>query len=445
MYFDDITYDTPDPSSSPLTLSQLNSLVREVIELSMPNDYWVTVELASVRDSHGHCYMELVEKDDRTNTPIAQARACCWRNTWMRLSPKFIHDTGQALHSGLKVLLRLHANFHEAYGFSWTVTDIDPSYTMGDMARRRQEILRTLKEQGVIDMNKTLHISPFALHIAVISSATAAGYGDFCRQLADNEYGFRFQTQLFPAIMQGEQVQDSIIGALEAINEQASLFDAVVIIRGGGSTADLSGFDTLPLAENVANFPLPIITGIGHDRDQSVLDIIACVSQKTPTAVAAFLIGNLADTMTMIDDCSQRITRSVSQRMQNERFAIQHLEQRITAALRLRTMQEKNRLAQCQSRFSHAVTNRLLKEQNRIDKATQRIPWLVAGTMERERHRLEMIEQRAKAVDPKNILRRGYSITIHNGSAITDSRQLAIGDDVTIMLASGTVGATVKE
>lgn len=445
MFFDDIPYDASSPSAAPLTLSELGGLVREVIELSMPDDYWVTAELASVRENHGHCYMELVEKDDRTHTPIAQARACCWRNVWQRLSPRFTALTGAPLLAGQKVLLRLHANYHEAYGFSWVITDIDPSYTMGDMARRRQEILQSLREQGVIDMNKTLHLSPFALRIAVISSATAAGYGDFCNQLSDNEYGFKFRTQLFPAVMQGEKVQDSIVAALETINRQVEEYDAVVIIRGGGSTADLSGFDTLTLAENVANFPLPVITGIGHDRDQSVLDIVAFVSQKTPTAVAAYLIDNLAATLERIDGCSRRLTQCVSRRVQQEHFAVQRLEQRLSSAIVLRVTRETNRLAQCSVRLSHAVSARLTCERNRITSAADRLPLLVSVALERERHRLAMLEQRVEGVNPVNILRRGYSVTMFEGKAVTDSALLSAGDEVTILLASGKVGAVVKE
>ena len=428
----------------PLTLSQLNSLVREVIQLSMPDDYWTVAELANVNDRYGNCYLELVEKDDTTNTPKAQARACCWRSTWMRLAPKFRNATGESLRPGMKVLLRLHANFHEAYGFSWIVNDIDPSYTLGDMAQRRQEILKILKEEGVIDMNKTLPLPLFMQRIAVISSATAAGYGDFCRQLEDNDYGLKFYVRLFPAIMQGELVQDSIINALTTINEQANLFDAVVIIRGGGSTSDLSGFDTLPLAEHVANFPLPVITGIGHDRDQSVLDIIACVSQKTPTAVAAFLVSHLADTLTRIDDCSQRIIQSVTLRMQQESNAIQRMEQRLTAAVTLRTTREANRITQCEARLAHAIAQRALMEQGRIDRLAQRLPWLASTTMEREQHRLSILEQRCKALDPALILKRGYSITLHNGKAVTDSATLSQGDDVEIVLAVGRKKAVIK-
>lgn len=409
----------------------------------MPDEYWVTAELAGVRENRGHCYMELIEKDDIGNTPVAQARACCWRNTWARLSIRFTTATGQPLHAGQKVMLRLRASFHEAYGFSWIVTDIDPSYTMGDMARKRQEILRALQEQGVADMNKTLPIPLFAQRIAVISSATAAGYGDFCNQLENNEYGFRFTTRLFPAIMQGEMVQDSIIQALENINRQADSFDVVVIIRGGGSTADLSGFDTLPLAENVANFPLPVITGIGHERDRSVLDLIASVSQKTPTAVAAFLIANLANTLNMLDNYTQRISRNVIMQMQQGQAALQHMEQRLYYSINNRMTTERNRLNNTAQRLSYAISSRMQQEHSRLNVLTQRLPWLCVTRMERERNRLDMLAQRIAALDPVNILRRGYSIALLNGKAITKATQLTAGDKVLIILAEGKAEAII--
>ncbi len=427
-----------------MTLSELNGMVREVIELSLTDEYWVTVELAGVRENRGHCYMELVEKDGHTNTPVAQARACCWRNTWMALEPKFVAATGERLRSGLKVLLRVKANFHEAFGFSWVVTDIDPSYTMGDMARRKQEIIRQLTEQGVIDMNKSLGIPQFAKRIAVVSSQTAAGYGDFCNQLAENEYGFVFTTRLFPAIMQGEQVEGSVIAALEAINRCADDFDVVVIIRGGGSTADLSGFDTLALAENVANFPLPIITGIGHERDQSVLDLIACVSQKTPTAVAAFLIDNLATTLSRLDDSAMRINRAMAARLQHENMKLARMEQFIASAFSLRKAREEQRLQSLANSINRAMTRRIMTGRNRLDSIAARLPLLATTLLQRERHRLEMLEQRVKAADPANILRLGYSITLLGDTAITDKKQLKSGDNITIKFASGSVNATVK-
>ena len=238
-----------------LTLYQLNNLVRQTIEYSLCETYWVEAELAECRESGGHCYMDLVQKDK--DTLVARAQARCWRSTWSYVLPKFMKVTGERPHPGMKVLLLVKAQFHEAYGFSWIVQDIDPNYTLGDMARQRQEIIETLKREGVFDLNKSLTISKFAQRIAVISSQTAAGYGDFCNQLLNNEYGFQFTTRLFPAVMQGEQVEQTIIAALDKINDSIEDFDVVVIIRGGGATSDFSGFDTLELAENVANFPLP--------------------------------------------------------------------------------------------------------------------------------------------------------------------------------------------
>ena len=291
-----------------LSLLELNQLLAEVIEVGMPREYWVEAEISELREVRGHCYIDLIEKAEGTNTPVARASAKCWANTWSTVGPLFEKVTGQRLHTGMKVLMLVGANFHPAYGFSWIISDIDPTYTLGDMARKRQAIIDQLKREGVFDMQKELEMPLFCQHIAVISSANAAGYGDFVNQLESNAYGFKFVTQLFPATMQGEGVEQSIIDALNKIyasmsstfnpqpstfNPPPSTFDCVVIIRGGGATSDLSGFDTLALAENVAQFPLPVITGIGHERDESVLDMISHTRVKTPTAAAAFLIENL--------------------------------------------------------------------------------------------------------------------------------------------------------
>ncbi|MBR7014594.1 MAG: exodeoxyribonuclease VII large subunit, partial [Prevotella sp.] len=308
-----------------LSLFELNSLVREAIEEYVTDEYWVEAELASAHESGGHCYMELIQKEDGSNTPIARASARCWRSTWALLKPHFERETGQTLRGGLKVLLQVYPQFHENFGFSWIVTDIDPTYTLGDMARRRQEIIRRLKEEGVFDLNKELELPLFAQHIAVISSDSAAGYGDFCKQLSENKQGFKFAVELFSAVMQGEQVEQTVIAALNEINERREDFDCVVIIRGGGSTSDLSGFDTLALAENVANFPLAVITGIGHDRDESVLDMVSHTRVKTPTAAAAFLIEHLQDVYSLIVEAEEDVIRCVTDRLQKERLRIDRL------------------------------------------------------------------------------------------------------------------------
>ena len=248
------------------TLFELNRLVRQSIELSMRGEFWVEAELSEARENNGHCYMSLVQKDEVGNTPLAKASAKCWHSSWLPLRQKFEKITGMRVCPGMKVLLKVYPQFHEAFGFSWIVVDIDPTYTLGDMARRRMEIIKRLEEEGVLELNKQLPLPMFMQRIAVVSSPTAAGYGDFRDQLQANPYGYQFSITLFPATMQGEDVEQSIVGVLNEIYQREADFDCVVIIRGGGASSDLSGFDSLALAENVANFPLPVIAGIGHER-----------------------------------------------------------------------------------------------------------------------------------------------------------------------------------
>ena len=405
-------------------------MVRETIECEMPDEYWVEAELSECRELRGHCYMELIQKDERTATPVAKSPAKCWANKWAVIRPYFERTTGQQLHAGMKVLLKVYAQFHEAYGFSWIVTDINPEYTLGDMARKRQEIIRQLKAEGVFDLQKELTLPPFCQHIAVISSQTAAGYGDFCNQLSDNPYGFQFQTQLFPAIMQGEGVEQSIIDALEKIysltssfSPLTSKFDCVVIIRGGGSTGDLSGFDTLALAENVANFPLPIITGIGHERDESILDMISHTRVKTPTAAAAFLIEHLKEVLDVINGSQELITRYAQQKL-----SMLHSQLTIVSEAIPRL-------------FSIVKT----RQEAKIDTLNQRIPMLLERRLLAENHRLQLMEEKLKALDPQLLLKRGYSITLHNGRAVKDATALKAGDEIETRLANGAIHSVVTQ
>lgn len=382
------------------TLHTLNALVREAIAAELPDEYWVEAELSECRESRGHCYMELVEKDETSNTPVAKASAKCWKQTWAVVQPYFERTTGQPLRAGMKVLLKVYPQFHEAFGFSWIVTDIDPNYTLGDMAQRRQQIIAQLKAEGVFDLQRELVIPRFCQRIAVISAATAAGYGDFCRQLEENEYGLVFYPTLFPAVMQGEQVEQSVIAALNRINGHADDYDVVVIIRGGGSTSDMSGFDTLSLAENVANFPLPIITGIGHDRDECVLDMVSNTRVKTPTAAAAFLIAHLADTLQHLND----------------------LQQRLSFMLTMFKTNFEHQLDQRYERICHAIQQRITQE----------------------RHHLEMLEQHTALLDPALLLRRGYSITLFHGKAVRDPQQLKAGDEIETRVEKGVIMSRVE-
>lgn len=428
-----------------LTLLELNTLVRMTIEQSLNREYWVEAELSECRESRGHCYMELIEKDTGSNTPVARAQARCWRSTWAMLQPYFERTAGQPLRAGLKVRLRVYAQFHEAYGFSWIVTDIDPTFTLGDMARRRQQIISQLRQEGIFDLQKQLQLPPFCLHIAVISSETAAGYGDFAAQLADSP--FRFETTLFPAIMQGEQVEQSIIKALneiyrvnEGLKKPPHLpFDCVVIIRGGGATADLSGFDTLPLAENVAQFPLPIITGIGHDRDESIIDMVSHLRVKTPTAAAQYLISHHEQLLLRINDGQERMVRSALSRMEVERLRLLRLTERIPPLFSLAKARHEARLEHISLQLAELMLRRLEREHNRLATLEARLQPTIGLRLTSERHRLQLLEQRAKALDPQLILNRGYSITMADGHALRTPADAPPGTLLETRLAGGTL------
>ena len=441
-----------------LTLFELNALVRQTLELGMPDDYWVEAELSEVHEVRGHCYMELIQKDAHNNTPVAKASAKCWASTWRLARPHFERVTGQQLHAGMKVLLKVSAQFHENYGFSWIVTDIDPTYTMGDMARKRQEIIRQLKEEGVFDLQKELLLPMFCQRIAVISSANAAGYGDFVNQLDGNEYGFRFHTQLFPAVMQGEGVEQSVIAALNKIfarlkKEDSSLFtlhsslnfDCVVIIRGGGATSDLSGFDTLALAENVANFPLPVITGIGHERDESVLDMVSHTRVKTPTAAAAFLISNLKSVLDEIEDSEQRIHAKVKQRMDMEKIRLLNYAQKIPMLFSVVRTRQEALLGQLLVKMRSSIGYRLQDERHRLIVFQNNMQPVLYRKLTDERHLLDLISQRLIGLDPNRLLKRGYSITLKNGRTVRDVSQLKEGDELETRFEHGTVRSVVNQ
>ncbi len=426
-----------------LTLFELNSLVSNVIDTAFDHAFWVEAELSEAREVRGHCYMELIQKDIFSATPVARASAKCWKSTWARLKPKFERATGQELHARLKVMLLVTANFHEAYGFAWIVQDIDPTYTLGDMARKRLEIIRQLKEEGVFDLQKELTIPMFAQRVAVISSENAAGYGDFCHQLLDNDYGFAFSIRLFPAIMQGEQVEATVINALNDIYNNVEDFDVVVIIRGGGATADMSGFDTLALAENVANFPLPIITGIGHDRDESVLDMVSNTRVKTPTAAAAFLVDNLASLWSHIDAMRERVATTVRRRMETEQERLARISGRVPILFSLVKERQEAKLTRLMTAISGSIRERLQRAMHEIAVIDNNIQPQVERKLTKERNRVAQLALRADALDPQLLLKRGYSITLFNGKAVHDPATLQEGDVIETRVEKGTLVSTI--
>lgn len=383
-----------------LSLYELNGLVRATLEEGMEETYWLQTELSEVNQRHGHCYLEFVQKGEKEGL-IAKARGMIWANRWNMLSAYFSQTTGQPLGVGMQVLVEVSITFHELYGYSLNVVDIDPTYTVGDIARRRTEILRQLQEEGVDMMNKELEMPMLLKQIAVISSPTAAGYGDFCDQLQRNVYGLAFDVKLFPATMQGETVESSVIAALDQIAEEEENWDVVVIIRGGGGAADLSGFDTLRLAEYVAQFPLPIITGIGHERDDTVIDMVSHTRVKTPTAAAEFLIQHGADQLAAIERMATTVGNTVQGRLAQQQGRLELLSQKMDSVTRM---------------LLHLKFNTLDKLSVCID-----------------------------AADPKRILRLGFSITRVEGKAITNVNDLTPGTVIETTLAEGTVKSLTIE
>ena len=403
-----------------LSLYDLNALVRRSLEQCLPDEYWVQAELSDVRtNSTGHCYLEFIQKDPRSNNLIAKARGTIWANVYRLLKPYFEESTGQAFVSGIKVLVQVTVSFHELYGYSLTVQDIDPTYTLGDMARRRREILKQLEEEGVLTLNKELEMPVLPQRIAVVSSPTAAGYGDFCHQLKNNSRGFFFHTELFPALMQGDRVEESVLSALDAILNRQEDFDAVVIIRGGGATSDLSGFDTYLLAAACAQFPLPIITGIGHERDDTVLDSVAHTRVKTPE----YLIN-------CMDLAADELEVLISQ---------------LHESVRSRLTEEHRKLISYRNRIPSAVVRRVSDAKLALLTTRKDISLAVQTLLSRQRHRLELLQQRLADASPEKMLARGYSITLKDGKVVKNGDVLQLNDEIVTRLYQGEIVSIVTD
>lgn len=426
-----------------LSLVELNMLVRRSVRACLPDEYWVQAELSDVRSNYsGHCYLEFVQKDIQGNALVAKARGIIWNNVYVRLKPFFERETGQLFVSGIKVMVKVTVDFHELYGYSLTVVDIDPTYTLGDMARKRKEIISKLENEGILTLNKELELPVLTQRIAVISSATAAGYGDFCNQLEHNSFGFVFYPQLFPAVMQGDKVESSIIMALEKIYQSRENWDIVVIIRGGGATSDLSGFDTYNLAAHCAQFPLPILTGIGHERDDTVLDVVSHTRVKTPTAAAEFLINHLRGTAEVLDGYASFINQTIPDILQREKERLERWVSRIPSQVEIRLQREAFRQERLFKRMELAWQSRLIREEHRLD-LSLRITGALQTRLQREKHRLELFEQRVSAASPDILLKRGYSITLKNGKAVMDASDLKEGDEIVTRLSKGEIRSKV--
>lgn len=428
-----------------VTLSEFNARIEAHLNGKADvQNQWVIAETSDLRlNRSGHCYTELIEKDDKGVT-IAKVGAAMWANTYRELYHKFLRTTGQVLSTGMKVLVNVTASFHRLYGIKVVINDIDPSYTMGDMARQRQEILSRLTAEGLIDRNKKQQWFDVPRRIAIVSAAGAAGYGDFMNQLACNPYGLQFYTCLFSAVMQGAQTVPTVMAALDRIDQYADLFDCVVIIRGGGATSDLNSFDNYDLAAAVARFPLPVIVGIGHERDETVLDYVAAIRVKTPTAAAEWLIQQGANALAHLDELQEAVVTAVRDTVSQAREQLAYFTSMIPAAARRIIDTNRIRLDNFTTNIPLAASNLIAAQRIRLERASERIGEAVDHALQREQQRLQALGEKAALLSPENTLQRGYALVTTNGKCVVDGDQLHSGDEIHIQFAAGTTDATVN-
>ena len=405
------------------SLSELGKCIKMTLKTAFAEPVWVRAEISEMHENvSGHCYLDLIEKADDTDVWVAKQKATIWAFTYRMLKPYFESETGATLRAGMKVLLLCEVEFHEVYGVSLNVRDIDPTFTVGEMAVRRAEIIRRLTDDGIVDMNKQQPLAPVPQRVAVISSATAAGYGDFCDQLRNNVFGYTFYTKLFPATMQGAQTEQSVVAALDKICDFIDNFDVVVIIRGGGATSDLVAFDNYNLALHCAQFPLPIISGIGHQRDESVVDLVAHTRVKTPTAAAEFLVARINDFEKNIDEMAQNVAFSAREVVHDE---LLRLQQRIA---RLGVVQRV-----------------CVRHDAALQHLTMRLRNAAKMAISSEEKRMALVEKSIEYADPATLLQRGFTLTTKHGKIVKSVCDVAPGDIVTTHLADGAFTAMVQQ
>lgn len=435
----------PDVNKQTYSLSELTGEIHDVLKEAFPDTYWVRAETSDVHinSASGHCYLEFIEKDTQSNQIIAKARGAIWAKTFRMLKPYFEMETGQHFTSGLKVLVRVSIDFHEVYGFNLNVVDIDPSYTLGDLVRKRQEIIRQLQEEGVFTLNKELSLPALPQRIAVITSPTAAGYEDFINQLFYNKAGYPFYVKLFPALMQGEKTEESIIAALERIDSHRELFDAVVIIRGGGATSDLNSFDSYLLAANCAQFPLPIITGIGHERDDTIIDLVAHTRLKTPTAVAAFLINCMDQAAEQLNLLQQALCIDTLSILQEKKQTLQRIGTLLPATVNNRIERNRSALNLLASKLPTITSGLLERNKNQLELMHQRIHTAISSRLLKESRFIELQEQFIRMASPDYILKRGYSLTLRDGKILKSAKAVKSGDHLTTRFSDGEIESEV--
>jgi exodeoxyribonuclease VII large subunit len=405
-----------------ISLTDLNLLIKDTLNTQLEPSYWVVAEIGELREArNGHCYLEFVEKDEESNQLLSKSRATIWSYSYRSISAWFQSVTGETLKAGMTVLANVQIQFHEVYGLSLNVKDIDPNFTLGERARKKQEIIAQLKEDGIFEMNKSLPLPLVPQRIAVISAESAAGYGDFMNQISSNEYGYDLHSQIFVATMQGDKAAKTIIGALHQIHEQIEDFDAVVLIRGGGAQVDLDCFDDYELASHIAQFPLPVFTGIGHERDETICDLVAHTKLKTPTAVAEFLIRGMRIYEEKINLATQNI--------------LAHLNQKVE--------KEQHKLNDRRHSLRYALKKHFNKAENQLSRYQQKLQYDVRKSFQNTRQKLEIYEKTLELINPETVFNKGYSYTSLNGKSIM-GQQLKKGDELKTITAKQEIKSIVE-
>ena len=405
-----------------VTLFELNKIIKQTLDKNLEPSYWVVAEIGEMRlNQKGHCYLDLVEKED--SSIVAKSRASIWAYNYRTISSWFERITGQSLKNGINILANVVVTFHEVYGFCLVIRDIDPNFTLGERARKRQEVIEQLKDDGVFTMNQALLLPLVPQRVAVISSASAAGYGDFMDQLSSNHYGYHFDVKLFQAVMQGEEAVESILNALTTIFNQSENYDLVAIIRGGGAQVDLDCFDTYDLAAHVAQFPLPVLTGIGHDRDETITDLVAHTKLKTPTAVAEFLISGLRVFEDKLEQLFEQLYSEVRQRLEDDEH---HLD-RLAGELR------------------HVVNKKLNRQQNKVESLQHQLQGSSRAYLKFYKEKLTYWQKNLELLDPALVLKRGYSLTVKNGKTVNGQTELKPKDEITTYSEHFIIASTISK
>lgn len=456
-----------NPENGPLTLSILTNRIKQSLSANFPDQFWIIAEISEMHvNSSGHAYLELIEKDKENKKILARMRATIWAYTFRMLRPYFEGSTGFQFSDGIKVLINVSLEYHPQYSLSLNIKDIDPSYTLGDLARKKAEIIEKLRQEGIFEMNKQLVLPTVPQRIAVISSPTAAGFEDFLDTLSGNIYNLHFDISLFQAIMQGEKAEESIIQALEKIYEEEDKFDLVVIIRGGGAQIELDCFNNYDLPFHITQFPLPVLTGIGHERDETVTDMVANTRLKTPTAVAEFIIDSMVRFLEHIENAEEILSKLVSDYLQDEKEKISYLSKTLVINTGKNLQIVEKMILNLSYKIASAVRNRLNFSENKIKEKENRIHYLLRAIFNqqdqilmqsrqdlarmtrylvmKEKDRLRSLGKLTEYSSPDKILSRGFSITLKDGKALKDTKKVKQNDELTTILFKGKIKSKVK-